>query len=54
MLMVLAESQVFARVEFDDMVGPEGVSRAGWGFGCGGGGIVRVVGEGGLVAQGSL
>ena len=30
------------------------VTRAESGFGCSGSGIVRVVGEGGLVAQGSL
>ena len=50
-VMVLAEGQVFIRVEFDEMMGPEGVTRAG-GVGRGCGGVVRVVGEGGLVSQG--
>ena len=54
LMVVLAESQVFIRVEFDEMVGPEGVARAGRGFGCGGDIVLRVVGEGRLVAQGSL
>jgi len=27
-MMVLAEGQVFVRIEFDEMVGPEGVARA--------------------------
>ena len=31
LVMVLAESQVFIRIEFDEMVGPEGVARAGGG-----------------------
>jgi hypothetical protein len=53
-VMVLAEGQVFIRIEFDEMVGPEGVARAGGGSGRGCGGVMRVVGEGGLVSQGSL
>jgi hypothetical protein len=31
-VMVLAEGQVFIRVEFDNMVGPEGVVHAGGGL----------------------
>jgi hypothetical protein len=47
LVMVLAEGQVFIRIEFDEVVGPEGVTRAGGGgVGRGCGGVMRVGGEG--------
>ena len=54
LVMALAEGQVFIRIEFDEMVGPEGVACAGGGSGRGCGGVMRVVGESGLMSQGSL
>jgi hypothetical protein len=50
----LAEGEVFVRVEFDEVMGSEGLASAWWEFACGRGGVRWVVGEGGLVAKGTL
>jgi hypothetical protein len=47
--VLLAESENFVRVKFDEVFVPEESVCAWWGFSCGGGGVVWVVGECGLV-----